>query len=1058
MPHLLRFALVSAVVLASVNRLPAQTTDASIVGSVRDSSGAPLRDAVVVVRNTVTGGTWTLNSSSSGHFAFVQLPLGGPYTVSTRHLGHNAESRSGYTLLLGQRTVVDFSLKAAATTLAPVAVAATPAESRSVSIGGNLRIGEAQTRALPAVNRNFTDLSSMAPVTGVQMSMLGQRWTSTDIRIDGAQAKNTLRAGEMGAGPFTLSMEAIREFDVTSAAYDVTQGRQGGGAIRAATKSGTNTWTGSAFTYYRGSNLAAVSDFQNRSRAQRQFNATQWGGSFGGPIVRDRAHIFVAFDAWNSSEPLFTGLVQSPSDEIATGIARDSLTRLMSILTRRYALDTSRSQVGRLDRAPVANTIFARLDWAINSSNRVTITENLNVWNSPLSGGVDQTITLFEARSNYRSIEQQALAKLHTTAASGMQNELSFGVSTSKRTLEPNSNLPRGFVRVQSRLASGGNGDTRVQFGGNRLAPDDSRELELQLIDHLYKQRGNVLFTVGTDNSLTRLRTYIAESQSGLFEFNNLADLDNLRPARYTRTLPLTDAEPTTHQTVLELGAFVQADWRPTSRVAALFGLRWDGTTFLSAPPRNELVEELLGERTDRAPKDFTKLQPRAQVTWDVEGDGRDMIRVGGGRFAAQPIYYLQHNQLLNDGRRIADITLTGAAIPVPDFASYRSNPSAIPGLPAGASTPAPYVNLVAENFRTPSVWKGSVSYRRRVFDALHLTGTYIGTRTTSGYTYADRNLRTSPAFTLSNEAGRPVFVAPTTIDGVGRTLNANALANPQLGRVLELKSTGRASSHTYIADAVVVLPRGSRIDASYTNNRASDNTSFGCCLARTSTTYTAIQGDPRDLSASWGPADVDFRHKAVIAGTLPVFLGVTVGVKYVGASGRPISAIVNGDINGDESTSNDLAFVFDPDDPSTSTTVAAAMHRVLDNPRNVARDYLRKNVGRIASRNGAFAPWTERIDLRATRDINTVRGQRLTVGLDIFNVANLLNSNWGAEYQLPVGISNQNPVVQRLPLLNVTGFNQTTKQYIYTVNENFGVLQRAGNPYQIQLSLRYGF
>lgn len=75
-----------------------------------------------------------------------------------------------------------------------------------------------------------------------------------------------------------------------------------------------------------------------------------------------------------------------------------------------------------------------------------------------------------------------------------------------------------------------------------------------------------------------------------------------------------------------------------------------------------------------------------------------------------------------------------------------------------------------------------------------------------------------------------------------------------------------------------------------------------------------------------------------------------------------------------------------------------------------------------------------------------------------MFNVANLINSNWGAEYQLPVGISNQNPVLQRVPLLNVVGFNQATRQYLYTVNENFGVLQKAGNPYQIQLSLRYGF
>lgn len=1052
--------LLGALALLALCSVPAsaQASDASIVGSTHDSAGAPVGGVTIRVQNSATGGVWMLTSNTSGRFAFVQLPLGGPYAVTARRLGFTPETRSGYVLTLGRRTVVDFTLRAAPAELTAITIEGRANESRTATLGGNLRVGAEQIAAVPAVNRNFTDLTALAPTTGVQLSMLGQRWTSTDVRIDGAQAKNMLRAGEFGAGPFTLSMEAIRAFDVSTTVYDVTSGRQGGGAIRAASKSGTNEWIGSAFSYYRGSDLAASADFQARSRSQRQFNALQWGGSVGGPLVRDRAHVFLAFDAWNSSEPLFSGLIQTPADEVATGVARDSLTRLVRILGSKYGLDTTRPQVGRLDRQPVAKTVFTRFDFALSERNRVTITENLNVWDSPLSGGVDQPITLFEARSNYHSLEQQALATLHTTATSGLQNELSLGASTSRRTLEANSNLPRGFVRIQSRLADGSSGDTKIQFGGNRLAPDDSREVELQFIDHAYLQRGDVLFTVGTDNTLTRLSTYIAESQSGLFEFNNLTDLDNLKPAKYSRTLPLTDAQPTTHQSVVEAGAFAQMEWRPTQRMTATVGLRWDGNAFLTAPPRNALVEQVLGERTDRAPSDWRKVEPRGQLVWDVDGTGRDFVRIGGGRFAAQPIYYLQHNQLLNDGGRIADITMTGSAIPVPDFASYRANPASIPGLAVGAAAPAPYVNLVDPNFQMPSVWKGSVSYRRRVSSVLTMTGTLLSSRTTDNYMYVDRNLRAGPAFTLSNEASRPVFVAAATIDAQGRTLNANALANSQLGRVLELVNSGEATDRAAIAEATLALPRGARVDASYTYNHAYDNTTFGCCLARTATTYTAIQGDPRDLSGSWGPSDTDFEHKVVVTGTLPELWGAHVGLRYVGASGRPISAIVNGDINGDEATSNDLAFVFNPDDPATPKAVADAMRRVLDNPRNIAREYLRANLGRIATRNGAFAPWTERIDLRATKDVRTVRGQWLAIGLDVFNVANLLNSKWGAEYQLPVGISNQNPVVQRLPLLNVVGFNQTTKQYVYTVNENFGVLQKAGNPYQVQLSVRYGF
>src|SRR6185503_6728613 len=206
--------------------------------------GTPVRDASITVRNATTGGAWTQMTNGAGRFAFVQLPLGGPYEISVRRLGLAPETRSGYELTLGRRIVVDFSLRPAPTQLSGVTVSGRVDASRLASLGGNRRIDAEQIAAIPAAGRNFTDLSALAPTTGVQLSMLGQRWTSTDVRIDGLQARNLLRAGEFGAGPFTLSMEAIREFDVSTTVYDVTQGRQGGGSIRAATKAGTNAWHG----------------------------------------------------------------------------------------------------------------------------------------------------------------------------------------------------------------------------------------------------------------------------------------------------------------------------------------------------------------------------------------------------------------------------------------------------------------------------------------------------------------------------------------------------------------------------------------------------------------------------------------------------------------------------------------------------------------------------------------------------------------------------------------------------------------------------------------------
>jgi hypothetical protein len=167
-----------------------------------------------------------------------------------------------------------------------------------------------------------------------------------------------------------------------------------------------------------------------------------------------------------------------------------------------------------------------------------------------------------------------------------------------------------------------------------------------------------------------------------------------------------------------------------------------------------------------------------------------------------------------------------------------------------------------------------------------------------------------------------------------------------------------------------------------------------------------------------------------------------------VGNSGRPFSLVVSRDINGDDAAANDLAFVFDPADPATPPEVAGALQRVLDNPDNVARDYLRARVGRIAERNAVRAPWVQRLDVRLARAFPTLRGQQAELTVDVFNFANLLNDKWGAR-QLAGGTQT---------LYDVTGFDQTTRRYRYRVNENVGVLREQGDPYQIQAGLRYAF
>lgn len=1049
---------VSAVLALAGPLLRAQDAGAALTGVVRDFTGAPLGSTTVELAYRATGYRIRATTNDAGRFAFFSLPLGGPVTLTARRLGYQAVERSEFTFTIGAQPAITITLRPAVGALTPVLVSDKTEEGRDARIGGSTRISRERIDALPVIDRDFAGLTSLAPLAGPQLSLGGQRWTSTDIRLDGVQHRNMLRAGEANGGPTAVPMDAVREFEVNTAVFDVAQGRQGGGQIAAATRSGTNAIEGRLFSSYRSEQLAAPTDFQGRSRTARQANVKQNGLSLGGPIVRDRAHFFIAYERQDSGEPLFTGDVSTPQAQLAAGINSDSLARVLSILARRYGTDTSRSQLGRLDRNPLSQSALGRIDWQLSPRARATLRGTASRWNSPLSGGVDQTIALREARSDFRSDESQVAATLSSGLGSAANNELQLTFNRSRRALTPATpGVPRGFVQVRSVLPDGTTGNATIQFGGNRLAPDRSNEWAVELRDRLTAERGKWRFTVGTDNTLSGASTVIAESQSGLFVFPSIAALDALAPNRFTRTVPRGASSPETRQHVLELGLFSQAVYQPTERLTLSGGIRWDATQFLTAPARNAAVDAAFGVSTARAPSDWHQFQPRAQVVWAVDDARHDVIRIGAGRFSAQLPYYAQHNQLLYTGTSLADVDLRGAAVPTPDFNAYRINPASVPGL-GGATLPPAYVNVVGA-WHAPRVDKTIIAWEHHLTDTWTTTLGAQYSRTSREYQYVDRNLRNSPGFTLDNEGNRGVWVPASTIPAAtGATDVRNASANPVFARVVALESNASGTQLSFTGESALQLAPIAQATLGYAWSRARDNSTYSCCLARTATTFTPITDDPRNLSQASGPSDLSARHR--IVGTLLTKLpfGATAAVRYLGSSGRPFSLVVDGDINGDEANGNDLAFLFDPTAPGTDAAVAASMTRLLANPNNVASKYIAAHLGSIAQRNAIATPWTHRVDLRLARPVHVVRGTLVELTLDVFNLGNLLNSSWGAQYLLPPGISSQNPVVNRVPLLRVTGFDPVTKRYRYSVNESAGVFAKGGDPYQLQVGARLGW
>jgi len=233
-------------------------------------------------------------------------------------------------------------------------------------------------------------------------------------------------------------------------------------------------------------------------------------------------------------------------------------------------------------------------------------------------------------------------------------------------------------------------------------------------------------------------------------------------------------------------------------------------------------------------------------------------------------------------------------------------------------------------------------------------------------------------------------------------------------------------------------------VSGSFTWNRTEDTSSYNCCQWTTAL-HNPVQVDPRKLE--WAPSDTDFRNKIVLSGSTPLPYGFNLTASYVGISGSPFSLLVTGDLDGTGSANNDLAFIFDPNDPATPAAIREGMNNAISRARPNVAAYLRENAGKRATRNGLRNDFSNTLNTRLEKRF-AMGGRSMDLSLDVYNLLHLVNEDWGGVHSF--GGSRR--------LLTVTGFDPATQQFRYRVNENVGEIQKSGDVYQIQLGLRVNF
>ncbi|MEJ7680276.1 MAG: hypothetical protein WKG06_20960 [Segetibacter sp.] len=501
---------------------------------------------------------------------------------------------------------------------------------------------------------------------------------------------------------------------------------------------------------------------------------------------------------------------------------------------------------------------------------------------------------------------------------------------------------------------------------------------------------------------------------------------------------------------LIELGAFAQMETNLRPNLNLTVGLRWDGTIIGSKPTRNTLLEQDLGVRTDVVPFDAKNIQPRINVVWDVNSNGRDVVKFGAGLFASefttQPITFAH----IDNGVDFRQVDIR-QNVPVPDWQAYQQDFNKVPGVDYynTLTTKQPATVLVLDkHLKNPLTFKTSLSYYHYFNRWFRMGANLYFNNTWDNFYLYDLNLKRSPEF-VTNE-GRDVYVPAATIPAnISSALPiANSRISSNFNQVRYFTNTSWSSKFSGImVEAAAQLGKDGYLSVSYAKSKATGTPPYD-------------NGDPRNANFSVAssyhsyPAygsnyysDVDQPNKLVALLLSPTFHGFSISSSFQAYQSGRYSAYVNRDIIGEGNDGTDLAYIYDPGKASTPAAIAQDMQTLLKTTSPEFRNFLEKNMGNFAAYNGAVMPWRAQWNMSLSYDLKIYKTHKVTFRTDIFNVLNLLNYKWGGYNQ----IINTN-----LYVLN--GFDPASNSFIYKVNTNAGTKVKTANYYSVQFGLRYSF
>jgi hypothetical protein len=1077
-------------------------TSSSMQGSVVDDAGTPLPDANVVAIHTPSGTKYETITNFDGNFYFPNLRVGGPYRVVVSYIGFDSQAYTDINLGLGQSYNLKVEMQAGET-LDEVIISSRRGITDPSKTGASINLGRKKIDALPTINRSIDDFTRLTPQSN-GTSFAGTSSQFNNYTIDGNIYNNNFGLGSSQfAGGTPVSLDAIEEVQVNLAPYDVRSAGFTGASVNAVTKSGNNEFVGSAYYFLRNDQMTGdkVGDLRlNKNDAQNEIKGVTLGGS----IIKDKLFFFVSYEEEEELVPSFNKRALRPGETPDNvSISRVPASLLQDVRSR--MLDLYGYETGPFEDYSFGSeqTRFnARLDWNINSNHKFMARYNrFTSFNDvPTNGNSIRFIETRYRNTNRTGIEAMnfrntnytndrevtsIVGELTSNIGKNMSNQLNVGYTS---IADPRRGVPGGqafpFIEV---LEPGPAGDPLYYFSlGNELfTVGNLLENDIFNITNDFSYYyGDHKFTAGVNYERMTFDNAFNPVFNGFFRFNTFAQFENVILNQTPGALPDAFASsfaldgsttpPTDQTTFSQLGFYLQDVWQVNSDFKLTLGLRVDLPFYNTPIPRNQLLDELVLDRSLQAggelftfpdadggsfapdvsqfPSVNPLWSPRVGFNWDVFGDGNTQLRGGTGIFSGRLPFVWLSNQVNGSGVVRGGIGFEGDGVandPDSPFGpGYVFDGDVTFGNPENPDqTLSNELNLTDRNFKLPQTWRSNIAIDQQLPLGIVGTAEFMYWQNTNEIQVFNSVLR-EPDGTLAGPDQRPFW------DG-GSYSN-----DPDFRNVFLLTNNANNKSDYY--SATVELSKdfnnGFFASAAYTHSRSRDLDNTGGSQAASVWTAT-VREDRNNPELSYSAFDVPHR---VIGNLAYQKDNTTISVFYQGQNAGRFSYTYSGNF-GD--ASDRLMYIPNSASELNFQQYEAGGRIITPQEQMAALDayidqdsYLSSRRGSIAERNGALRPWLHRFDLRITQDIVLTNDNKnkLQFSLDFLNFGNLLNTDWGvpkfANQRNILGYIERN--AQGEPIYRMNTISGTDE----LPTETFRTTNSIGDTWRLQLGVRYSF